>query len=91
MHAGLVPKGKGVTIKQESVVDDSKEIDQSLLEKLVLSDPETWDDDNTKGAKVLLLEYSSIFAKEYIDLSKTSFVKHSIKHSNLIPFKERYR
>ena len=43
----------------------------------------TWDDDDKKDAKALLLEYSSIFAKDNMKLGKTSVVKHSIELSAL--------
>ena len=39
----------------------------------------------------LLTEYHDLFALDDLELGKTSLVKHSIKVTNKIPFKERYQ
>ena len=89
--ANLALKVKGITIQQELAVYDSKELDQSILGKLDLLVLVICNNDDKKSAKAQLHEYSSIFAKDDMDLGKTSVVKHSIKLSDLVPFKERYR
>ena len=42
-------------------------------------------------AKLLLMDFVDIFAKNDMDLDRTSLVKHKITLKDTIAFKERYR
>ena len=39
----------------------------------------------------MICKYACIFFQDYLDLGKTSIVKHSIKVNDLVPLKEWYR
>ena len=42
-------------------------------------------------AQDLIRKYACIFSQNDLDLGKTSIVKHSMKFTDMTPFKERYR
>ena len=79
---GSQPPSKKVTDK------DRKKI---LLEKLDLKGLETWPEKYQKQAKDLLSEFHDIFALDDLEMGHTKIVKHKIRLSNPVPFKDRYR
>ena len=62
-----------------------------LLEKLDLKGLETWPENYQKQARDLLQEFHDIFALDDLEMGHTKVVKHEIKLSNPVPFKDRYR
>ena len=64
---------------------------KDILQKLDLSKIEGWELQLWQEAWDLICEYVCIFSQNDLDLGKTSIVKHSIKVTDPIPFKEWYR
>ena len=62
-----------------------------LFSKLDLTGIQEWPDDLQQQAHNLVVEYQHLFALNDLELGKTSKVKHEIKLSNPVPFKDRYR
>ena len=62
-----------------------------LFSKLDLKSIQDWTEEEQGNVKQLLTEYNDIFALSSMELGKTDIVKHTIKVTNLVPFKERYR
>ena len=62
-----------------------------LFKKLNLSGIEEWPLEEQESVKSLIKEFRLSFVLDYLDLGKTSIVKHSIKLTENMPFKERYR
>ena len=62
-----------------------------LFTKLDLSGFQDWPEDLQQKVNDLMIEYQHLFALNDLELGKTSKVKHEIKLSNLVPFKDRYR
>ena len=59
-----------------------------ILQKLNLSGMEEWKYQLQQEAQDLICKFACIFSQNDLDLGKTSIVKHSIKVSDSIPFKE---
>ena len=64
---------------------------KDTLQKLNLSEMEEWEPQLQEEAQDLICKFACIFSQNDLDLGKTSIVKHSIKVSEPIPFKEQYR
>ena len=64
---------------------------EKLFSKLDLSGIADWSEQEQKEVKDLITEFGSIFALDDMDLGKTSIVKHTIKLTDPVPFKEYYR
>ena len=62
-----------------------------LFTKLDLTDSVDWPEDLQQQVHELMIEYEHLFALNDLELGKTSMVKHEIKLSNPVPFKDRYR
>ena len=62
-----------------------------LLEKLDLSGINDWTVSLQQQARDLFKRYSHTFSKDDLDLGRAKMVKHYIKLTDPIPFKERYR
>ena len=62
-----------------------------LFSKLDLTGIQEWPDDLQQQVHDLMVEYQHLFALNDLELGKTSEVKHEIKLSNPVPFKDRYR
>ena len=62
-----------------------------MLSKLNLTGIQEWPDDLQQQVHDLMVEYQHLFALNDLELGKTSKVKHEIKLSNPVPFKDRYR
>ena len=63
---------------------------QKLMDKLELSGMETWNKECQEKAEQTMKDFEDIFALEPLELGRTNLVKHTIKVSNPIPFKEQY-
>ena len=65
----------------------------NLLTKLEFRGPESvgWTETDQQEALKFLTDYGVVFAKDDMDLGKTSLVKHQINLIDYRPFKERYR
>ena len=50
-----------------------------------------WPEDLQQKVCNLMVEYQHLFVLNDLELGKTSMVKHKIKLSNQVPFKDRYR
>ena len=62
-----------------------------LFTKLDLTVITDWPEDLQQQVHELMTEYQHLFALDDLELGKTSMVKHEIKLSNPVPFKDRYR
>ena len=61
-----------------------------LFTKLDLSGIQDWSEDLQQEVHNLMVEYQHLFALNDLELGRTSKVKHEIKLSNPVPFKDRY-
>ena len=66
-----------------------KRLDE-LFTKLNLSGIQDWSEDLQQKVHDLMVEYQHLFALNDLELGKTSKVKHEIRLSNPVPFKDRY-
>ena len=62
-----------------------------LFTRLDLSGTQDWSEDLQQEVHDLMVEYQHLFALNDLELGRTSKVKHEIKLSNPVPFKDRYR
>ena len=62
-----------------------------LFTKLDLTGSADWPEDLQQQVHELMIEYQHLFALNDLELGKMSMVKHEIKLSNPVPFKDRYR
>ena len=62
-----------------------------LFTKLDLTDITDWPEDLQQQVHELMIEYQHLFALNDLELGKTPMIKHEIKLSNTVPFKDRYR
>ena len=62
-----------------------------LFTKLDLSGIQEWPEDLQQEAHNLMVEYQHLFTLNDLELGKKSMVKHEIKLSDPVPFKDRYR
>ena len=61
---------------------------EDILQKIDLSGIDDWHPKIQQEAQDSICEYACIFSQNDLDLGKTSIVKHSIKLTDLTPFKE---
>ena len=81
---------------ESELVDNQKTPDidnhvDKLFSKLDLKSIQDWTEEEQGNVKQLLTEYNDIFALSSMELGKTDIVKHTIKVTNPVPFKERYQ
>ena len=62
-----------------------------LFSKLDLTGYDDWTQDQRDAMDDVIECYHHIFAVEDLELGRTDLVKHEIKLTNYVPFKERYR
>ena len=62
-----------------------------LSSKLDLTGYDDWTQDKHDVMDDVIEPYHHIFAVEDLELGRTDLVKHEIKLTNYVPFKERYR
>ena len=69
----------------------TKEQRDKLFSKLHLTGYDDWTQDQRDMMDAAIERYHHIFAVEDLELGCTDLVKHEIKLTNYVPFKERYR
>ena len=69
----------------------TKERTDKLFSKLDLTSYDDWTPDQRDMMDAAIECYHHIFAVEDLELGRTNLVKHEIKLTNYVPFKERYR
>ena len=62
-----------------------------VLEALDLQGLKEWPESEQKWARELLLKWECLFAHSDLDLGKTALIKHKIRLTEQMPFKEWYR
>ena len=76
----------------ENVNENSMEDDGSwILDLIDLSGLENWPEHLQKEAKEMLKRNAKVFSKTDMDMGRTNLVKHHIKLTDPVPFKEAYR
>ena len=72
--------------------NSSEEDDGSwILDLIDLSGLENWPEHSQKEAKEMLKRNTKVFSKTDMDMGRTNLVKHHIKLTDPVPFKEAYR
>ena len=69
----------------------TKERRDKLFSKLDLTGYDEWTPEQCKATDEVIEKYHHIFAVENLELGHTDLVKHEIKLTNYVPFKERYQ
>ena len=69
----------------------TKERRDNIFSKLDLTGYDNWTQDQCDMMDAAIEHYLHIFAVEDLELGCTNLVKHEIKLTNYVPFKERYR
>ena len=69
----------------------TQECREKLFSKLNLTGYDEWTTEQRKATDNVIERYHHIFAVEDLELGQTDLVKHEIKLTNYVPFKERYR
>ena len=69
----------------------TKERRDKIFSKLDLTGYDDWTQDQCDVMDATIERYHHIFAVEDLELGRTNLVKHEIKLTNYVPFKERYR
>ena len=92
---GHVPENAGTYLCQTERSDSSHpelmpERCSKLFESLNLDSLESWPADDQEKAVDLLKEFHHLFALSDMELGCTSEVKHTIKVTDPVPFKQRY-
>ena len=64
---------------------------EKLMDKLELNGMKAWSRECQAKAEQTMKDFKDIFALEPLELGRTNLVKHTIKVSNPVPFKEQYR
>ena len=78
--------------KSENTENTSIEDDGSWILNLIdLSGLENWPEKLQHEAKEMLKKNSKVFSKDDMDMGRTNLVKHHIKLTDPVPFKEAYR
>ena len=62
-----------------------------IMGQLNLQGLEKWPKEEQDQARKLLVKWEHLFACSNLDLRKTSLIKHQIKLTDWMPFKEHYR
>ena len=76
----------------ENTENTSIEDDGSwILDLIDLSGLENWPKKLQHGAKEMLKRNAKVFSKDDMDMGRTNLVKHHIKLTDPVPFKEAYR
>ena len=69
----------------------TKEQRDKIFSKLDLTGYDDWTQDQRDMMNATIERYHHIFAVEDLELGRTILVKHEIKLTNYVPFKERYK
>ena len=79
-------------LSSENTENTSAEDDGSWILNLVdLSGLENWPENLQHEAKEMLKRNAKVFSKDDMDMGRTNLVKHHIKLTDPVPFKEAYR
>ena len=83
---------KPQNLNSDSAKDTSIEDDGSWILNLIdLSGLENWPEKLQHEAKEMLKTNAKVFSKDDMDMGRTNLVKHHIKLTDPVPFKEAYR
>ena len=83
---------KPQNLNSENTEDTSIEDDGSWILNLIdLSGLENWPEKLHHEAKEMLKRNAKVFSKDDMDMGRTNLVKHYIKLTDPVPFKEAYR
>ena len=83
---------KPQNLNSENTENTSVEDDGSWILNLVdLSGLENWPENLQHEAKEMLKRNAKVFSKDDMDMGRTNLVKHHIKLTDPVPFKEAYR
>ena len=83
---------KPQNLNSENTEDTSIEDDGSWIFNLIdLSGLENWPEKLQHKAKEMLKRNAKVFSKDDMDMGRTNLVKHHIKLTDPVPFKEAYR
>ena len=79
-------------LNSENIENTSAEDDGSWILNLIeLSGLEDWSESLQHEAKEMLKRNAKVFSKDDMDMGRTNLVKHHIKLTDPVPFKEAYR
>ena len=90
VDSGCVPEYKKSDSQEVKKTEPMPERLDNLFSKLDLSGIQEWSEDLQQKVHNLVVEYQHLFALNDLELGKTVKVKHKIKLSNPVPFKDRY-
>ena len=83
---------KSQNLNSENTENTSVEDDGSWILNLIdLSGLEDWPENLQHEAKVMLKRNAKVFSKDDMDMGRINLVKHHIKLTDPVPFKEAYR
>ena len=83
---------KSQNLNSENIENTSVEDDGSWILNLIdLSGLEDWPENLQHEAKEMLKRNAKVFSKDDMDMGRTNLVKHHIKLTDPVPFKEAYR
>ena len=83
---------KTQNLNSDNTEDTSIEDDGSWILNLIdLSGLEDWPEKLQQEAKEMLKRNAKVFSKDDMDMGRTNLVKHHIKLTDPVPFKEAYR
>ena len=83
---------KPQNLNSENTENTSIEDDGSWILNLIdLSGLENWPEKLQQEAKEMLKRNAKVFSKDDMDMGRTNLVKHHIKLTDTVPFKEAYR
>ena len=83
---------KTQNLNSDNTEDTSIEDDGSWILNLIdLSGLENWPEKLQQEAKEMLKRNAKVFSKDDMDMGRTNLVKHHIKLTDPVPFKEAYR
>ena len=91
VDSGCVPEYKKSDSQKVKKPEPTPERLDSLFSKLDLSGIQEWSEDLQQRVHNLIVEYQHLFALHDLELGKMAKVKHEIRLSNPVPFKDRYR
>ena len=91
VDSGCVAEYKKSDSQEVKKPEPTPERLDNLFSKLDLSGIQEWLEDLQQKVYDLVVEYQHLFALNDLELGKTAKVKHEIKLSNPVPFKDRYR
>ena len=87
IRTSMLPNDDGRVRVSELIPEQT----EKLFKKLDLSGIEEWSMEDQEELRALIGEFGSLFASDDLDLGKMAIVKHTIKLTDPVMFKERYR